>query len=532
MRILGLDFGTWSIKAVEMESRWRRIEILDFHEVKMPLQLQEPVPMYQAALQQLLSSLPSHPDKIVTSLSSDKTALRFLRIPISSRKKVEAMYQFELEDGIPFKLEDSVVEHRISPDGKGSLVFAAVAPKRFVKSQLEWYQSVGADPDWLCFDGMGSINLFLATPQEKGASAPAIGGVNVLCDIGHTKTTLAVLEGGNLSLFRTFGWGSFKITELLAETWSQALEDAEETKHKKVDLLADDFGGVGSETTEGITQILRQLVTDISHTVAAYRSATKKEITNLYITGGGSELRGLDSFLTQATGLNTIRFSPFAQNPVKEELKQRNAYRFTESWGRAQVFTRKSPFLFNFRKKELAKHTSLDDVGNVFKNPHLVKLLQFSAVFAVILFVHVTLATILASQQQKVAADGLSKVFQDTFRSVPQKVREGLINKPDDLRKFVDQKVKELDQKIELASKSHVAMGTLFKKVSAAFPSTIKVDVRVLELDDKHLLLKGTLYQGDLNQVIEALKASQYFTDLTQKYEAGRFEITGRVVGR
>jgi hypothetical protein len=171
-------------------------------------------------------------------------------------------------------------------------------------------------------------------------------------------------------------------------------------------------------------------------------------------------------------------------------------------------------------------------VGNVFKNPHLVKLLQFSAVFAVILFVHVTLATILASQQQKVAADGLSKVFQDTFGSVPQKVREGLINKPDDLRKFVDQKVKELDQKIELASKSHVAMGTLFKKVSAAFPSTIKVDVRVLELDDKRLLMKGTLYQGDLNQVIEALKASQYFTDLTQKYEAGRFEITGRVVGR
>ncbi|NBX76702.1 MAG: hypothetical protein EBQ92_09125 [Proteobacteria bacterium] len=530
MRILGLDFGTWSIKAVEMESRWRRIEILDFHEVKMPLQLQEPMPMYQAALQQLLASLPSHPDKIVTSLSSDKTGLRFLRIPITSKKKVEQMYQFELEDGIPFKLEDSIVEHRISPDGKGSLVFAAVAPKRFVKSQLEWYQSVGADPDWLCFDGMGAINLFLANPPDKNATGTT--GANILCDIGHTKTTLAVLEGGNLTLFRTFGWGSFKITELLAETWAQALEDAEETKHKKVDLLADDFGGIGSETTEGITQILRQLVTDISHTVAAYRSANKKDIATLYITGGGSELRGLDSFLTQATGLNTVRFSPFAQNPVKEELKQRNAYRFTESWGRAQVFARKSPFLFNFRKKELAKHTSLDDVGNVFKNPHLVKLLQFSAVFAVILFVHVTFSSILASQQQKVAADGLSKVFQDTFRSVPQKVREGLINKPEDLRKFVDQKVRELDQKIQLASKSHVAMGTLFKKVSAAFPPTVKVDVRVLEIDDKRLLMKGTLYQGDLNQVIEALKASQLFADLTQKDEAGKFEISGRVVGR
>ncbi|NBT58530.1 hypothetical protein EBT16_07075, partial [bacterium] len=436
MRILGLDFGSWSIKAVEMESKWRRIEILDFHEVRMPLQLQEPVPMYQSALQQLLASLPSHPDKIVTSLSCDKIALRFLRIPIPSRKKVEQMYQFELEDGLPFKLEDSVLEHRISPDGRGSLVFAAVAPKRFVKSQLEWYQSVGADPDWLCFEGMGAVNLFLASPPDKSPGDKP--GSHVLCDIGHSKTQLAILEGNNLTLFRTFNWGSFKITELIADTWAQALEDAEETKHKKLDLLSDDFGGVGGETSEGITQILKGLVNDISHTVSAYKASTKREVATLYLTGGGSELRGLDTFLTEATGLNTVRYSPFSKNPVKEELKQKNSYRFTESWGRAQVFARKSPLLFNFRKRELAKHTSLDDVGNVFKNPHLVKLLQFSAIFATILFIHVTASTILASRQQKVAADSLTKVFQDTFRSVPQKVREGLIGKPSDLKKFVD----------------------------------------------------------------------------------------------
>lgn len=530
MRILGLDFGTWSIKAVEMESKWRRIEILDFHEVRMPLQLQEPVPMYQTALQQLLASLPSHPDKIVTSLSCDKIALRFLRIPIGSRKKVEQMYQFELEDGLPFKLEDSVIEHRISPDGRGSLVFAAVAPKRFVKSQLEWYQGVGADPDWLCFDGMGALNLFLATPAEKDASSK--NGSQVLCDIGHTKTQLAIIEGGNLTLFRTLPWGSFKITELIADNWAQALEDAEETKHKKLDLLADDFGGIGGETTEGVTGILKGLVTDISHTVSAYRASTKREVANLHITGGGSELRGLDTFLTEATGLNTVRFTPFAKNPVKEELKQKNPYRFTESWGRAQVFARKSSLLFNFRKRELAKHTSLDDVGNVFKNPHLVKLLQYSAVLASLLFVHVTVSTILASRQQKVSSESLSKIFQDTFPSVPVKVRQGLIDKPEDLGKFVDKKVKELDQKIQLASKSHVAMGTVFKKVSAAFPQTVRVDVNVLEINDKRLLMKGTLYQGDINQVVEALKGTRYFADLAQNITGQNFEINGKVVGR
>lgn len=529
MKILGIDFGTWSIKAVEMESNWRKVEILDFHEVKMPLQLSEPVPMYQSALAQLLGTLPSHPDKIVTSLSSDKVALRFLRVPLASRKKVEQMYQFELEDGIPFRLDESITEHRITPDGRASLVFAAVAPKKFVKSQIEWYQSVGVDPDWLCFDGMGAINLFLSKPPQKELNP---NESILICDIGHSKTHLSVLEGTNLAFFRTCSWGSFKITEILAETWAQALEDAEYTKHTKLDLTAGDFGGVGSESGEGITQLLKQLVNDLTYTKASYRNLTKRDITTLYLMGGGSELRGLDAFLGEALGMSVQKFSGFSTVSLKPDLAAKTALRFCESWGRAQVFTRKSPFLFNFRKKELGKHTSLDDVESVLKNPHLNKLLQFAAVLALVLFAHVTISKALAKRQLKTSEEFLSKVFQDTFRSVPTKVRNNLIGEPKDLKKFVDQKVKELDQKLELVSKDRVSMGTLFKKVSVSFPAEIKVDVNTLEINERSLLLKGVLYQGDLNQVVESLKSTSYFSELETKNENGQFEIRGKVVVR
>ena len=37
MRILGIEFGAWSLKAVEMESRFGRVDILDFHEIRLPL---------------------------------------------------------------------------------------------------------------------------------------------------------------------------------------------------------------------------------------------------------------------------------------------------------------------------------------------------------------------------------------------------------------------------------------------------------------------------------------------------------------
>ncbi|NBX92931.1 MAG: hypothetical protein EBQ85_06840 [Proteobacteria bacterium] len=528
MRILGIDFGTWSIKAVEMESKWRRLEVLDFHEVKMPLQLSEPVPMYKSAVEHLLSTLPSHPDKIVTSLPNTQTALRFLRIPISSKKKVEQMFRFELEDNIPFRMEDSLLDYRISPDGRGSLVFAAMAPKKFVQSHIDWCKSVGVDPDWLTFEGMGALNIFLTNQPSTELKGP---GSMLFCDLGHTKTSFSVLEGTNLVFLRTVAWGSYKITEVLAEHLSQALEEAEETKHTQMDLAQANYA-VGAECAEGITPILRSLVSDISHTSASYRNLAKKEVSQIVLIGGGSELKGLDTFLTEATGIPTERFSPFSRASVKDELKNKDQYRFAESWGRAQVFARKSPLLFNFRKGEMGKHTSLDDVGSILKNPHLVRLLKYSAIGALLLLVHVTASTIIASRQAADAEAALGKIFEDTFRSVAKKPREVLIANPDKLKTFVSQKVKELDQKIQLVSKSHVAMGTLFKKVSSSFPPEIRVDVNMLEINDKNLIIKGVFYQGDLNQVLQNLKGTSYFADLHLQNEGTAFTISGRVVGR
>ena len=47
MRILAIELGSWSVKAVEIESRFRRFEVLDFHEVKLPLKMTEPTEIYK-----------------------------------------------------------------------------------------------------------------------------------------------------------------------------------------------------------------------------------------------------------------------------------------------------------------------------------------------------------------------------------------------------------------------------------------------------------------------------------------------------
>src|SRR5690606_12144931 len=110
--------------------------------------------------------------------------------------KVEKTFHFELEDSIPFKWDDSIVEHHVYKTKEGSLVVAGLALKRHIQAHLDWLQSIGADPDWLTFEGMGLINLFLSNLDQNATSRPA--GPVMLLDIGHNKTGVAIFDENRL----------------------------------------------------------------------------------------------------------------------------------------------------------------------------------------------------------------------------------------------------------------------------------------------------------------------------------------------
>ncbi|NQW44144.1 MAG: pilus assembly protein PilM, partial [Deltaproteobacteria bacterium] len=289
MRILALELGSWSVKGVEFESGFRRFEILDLHEVRLPLRLSDPVELYKQAITDLFAKLPSNPDKVVLSLPASNISLRFLTIPVKQRKKAEQMYRFELEDSLPFKLDDTVVEHVIYSQKDSSLVFAAIAPNRFIIQHLDYLKKIGLDPDWLTFEGMGLINLYLGslikTPSE-------ISGPTLLLDMGHTKTNLSIVNDSRVEVFRSFSWGGFAITQNIALTTGLPLEDSEFQKHQMV------LGGTPNEKTNlelstTTLQAIGPLLTEINHSLIAYRNATKQSITSIQLSGGTALLKGL-----------------------------------------------------------------------------------------------------------------------------------------------------------------------------------------------------------------------------------------------
>ena len=97
MRIIGIDVGSSSIKAVEMDSAFGRHEIHDYHEapIQMDLSIQE-------VLEKFIKGLAKTPDRIIVALKPNQSTFRNLQLPTRNKKAIQSGIGFELEDELPF----------------------------------------------------------------------------------------------------------------------------------------------------------------------------------------------------------------------------------------------------------------------------------------------------------------------------------------------------------------------------------------------------------------------------------------------
>src|SRR5688572_223891 len=132
MRVLGLDLGSTSVKAVEIDTSFGRYEIHDYHEEKIT----QGSNAFEAA-GRLVRGLPKAPDRIVVGLPSGRVTFRNLHVPTKDRKDIQAAVAFELEDDLPFELDESVFDHSILSQGpEGTHLHIAATLRKYVAELL------------------------------------------------------------------------------------------------------------------------------------------------------------------------------------------------------------------------------------------------------------------------------------------------------------------------------------------------------------------------------------------------------------
>jgi Tfp pilus assembly PilM family ATPase len=311
--VWGIDTGSWRTRAVQLEGSFRRFEAGDAHE--LPTIWDEGKPLVGPSVKLLGENNPRWlQGEKLAALPMELGTIRLVKLPFTDKNTIEKALPGEVEGSVPYDLEEMVLANRLlDTQGSSSRSLAFLAKHETVASRLQELKSGGVDPKILCFD----VDA-LASYSDRGAQ--------VVCDIGHRRTLLALCQGGKLLAGRMISMGSGAWTAALAErgmTWNEAesfkhqaslspdrvlqrLEGGLSLNKSSNDLFSNDDETTASGRSPGmesledaVTGWLKELRTQLIALEDLYECG----LDELLLCGGGSLLSGLADTIGAMLGI-------------------------------------------------------------------------------------------------------------------------------------------------------------------------------------------------------------------------------------
>ncbi len=296
---VGLDLGRTAIKAVRFRRRLSGRESVEYFHQPLPYTGHQDLDQARAAqvLRHFLWRHGFYHEDVVTAIPCQELLIRTLSFPFRDVSKIRQVVPFEVENLIPFPLEEVAVGSMLLPSapakGKtlregGSDVLVTAAPKATVEEHVRFLAQADLTPAAVNVDGLA---LFAVTHHLKQAGALVPLDLAII-DIGASKTTLCLIHEGRPWLLRTIPWGGDEVTKLLASRMNATFADAERYKRSKevsvVEAWFDPF------------------VREIRLSLHAFQSTTRTRIEHCWISGGGSKLQEMSEYISRQLELAPV----------------------------------------------------------------------------------------------------------------------------------------------------------------------------------------------------------------------------------
>lgn len=298
---VGLDVGQTGLKAVRFRRRLSGRETVDYFQHPMPFSRPEDLEPARR-VQSLRSFIWQHglyaTDRLVTAIPCQDLFVRTLSFPFKDTTKLAQVVPFEVENLVPMPLEDLAVGSLVLPpeqsiegvarEAKGSEVLITAAPRDKVAEHLRFLAQADVEPSAINVDAMAlfSVTQYL---QEEGANVPPDLAI---IDVGASKTTLCLVQGGRPVVLRTILWGGNHLTHALAVRHACSFADAE--RHKRT-LAVDQVHG-----------LLEPILRELRITLQAYQGSDRGRLTHSWICGGGSKLQEIGDYVSRQLGLYPV----------------------------------------------------------------------------------------------------------------------------------------------------------------------------------------------------------------------------------
>ena len=295
----GLDISAGSLKIMQLDRRGGSFQVKGFAYASLPkgLVINDAI-TDQKTFSFLLEQALSRPEfghiegrHAVVSLPESKSFVRVIQIPkMSDTEAIEAV-PFEAESFIPLPIDQVYLDWQKlghTEDGKMNILIIA-APKEFVDSYLAILDHARITTIALEVESQSCTRVLFAGSEPE---------TSLIIDLEANRSSLVMIEDGNLQFTSTIPIAGNSFTESIARSLGISSIKAEEIKKKVGIANTAEYPNIKT----ALLPVLNTLSAEVRNILKFHSGHSQKQVGRIILVGGTAKLANLPEFLAMELG--------------------------------------------------------------------------------------------------------------------------------------------------------------------------------------------------------------------------------------
>jgi general secretion pathway protein L len=319
MNLLCIDVGTYSVKAVLFNAEGKSLRVKKVHEISLRDVGEELYPdgnLYEKQLAIVADLIGERFNgKVYFQLPNELITSRHLTLPVTQRKKVDLMIPFQLDENLPYSLDQAHFVAQQTKRGNETNVLVNVTKKSDFNNYHQTLKICELEPTAVTSE----LSVVHSLAAEKKIQGPM-----AIIDIGHSTTKCYIIYNEQVVLNHINYIAGSLIDEAIASTYNIDADEAVIYKHQNCFFLTQgQLEGVNEkqrEFAELMTKTISPLMLDIRRWLIGFRVKNGLNINGVYLTGGTSRINNIHDFMSEQLGLQVEPLATMEGIKDREDL--------------------------------------------------------------------------------------------------------------------------------------------------------------------------------------------------------------------
>ncbi|MBN2713369.1 MAG: type IV pilus assembly protein PilM [Planctomycetes bacterium] len=298
--ILGLDVGTYSVKAVELTGIGDDVRVTGLGWERIPSP-----DMVEDTIHAVLANNNLRARRVVTSVSGRSVIVRHVTMMPMPPEELRQAVRYEADKYIPYDVDDVQLDcQQLGPaDEAGSQirVLLVAAKRQLIEEHIGMLKRVDLQPAMIDVDLFALANAFELCNAR--AELAAEGEAVALVDIGASKTSICVMKGMADCFTREVYTAGNAMTDAVAKRFGES--------PTAVEGMKEDPGEAISSMSDAMLPVIDDLGSEVRLSFDYYENQFEQTVSKVYVSGGSIMFPPMLDALKNSFELETNRFNPF-----------------------------------------------------------------------------------------------------------------------------------------------------------------------------------------------------------------------------